>query len=81
MKRVWNRLRALLLACAMLAALAPAALAGEGADAYKIAVSAVPAAVAAGESTTVSATVYCRRTARGSPRSAARARTSLSRRR
>ena len=60
MKRVWNRLRALLLACAMLAALAPAALAGEGADAYKIAVSAVPAAVAAGESTTVSATVYCR---------------------
>ena len=59
MKRVWKRLSALLLVCAVLAALAPAALAG-GADAYKIAVSAVPAVITAGGSATVSATVYSR---------------------
>ena len=50
----------MLLVCAVLAAFAPAALADDGADAYRIAVSAVPAVVAAGGSTTVSATVYCR---------------------
>lgn len=66
MKRIWNRLCAMLLACALLAALAPAALADDGADAYRIAVSAVPAVVAAGGSTTVSATVYCRDKADGS---------------
>ena len=60
MKRFWNRICAMLLACAVLAALAPAALADDSADAYRIAVSAVPAVVAAGGSTTVSATVYCR---------------------
>lgn len=60
MKRIWNRLCALLLACAVLAALAPAALADDGTDAYRIAVSAAPAAVTAGGSATVSATVYCR---------------------
>lgn len=49
----------------MLTALAPAALAGEETDAYKIAVSAVPAVVAAGGSTTVSATVYCQNEADG----------------
>ena len=50
----------MLLVCAVLAAFALAALADDGADAYRIAVSAVPAVVAAGGSTTVSATVYCR---------------------
>ena len=60
MKRIWNRLCALLLACTVLAALAPAALADDGADAYRIAVSAAPAAVTAGGSATISATVYCR---------------------
>lgn len=60
MKRIWNRICAMLLVCAVLAAFAPAALADDGADAYRIAVSAVPAVVAAGGSTTVSATVYCR---------------------
>ena len=59
MKRIWNRICAMLLVCAVLAAFAPAALADDGADAYRIAVSAVPAVVAAGGSTTVSATVYC----------------------
>lgn len=60
MKQAWNRICALLLACALLAALAPAALADDSADAYKIAVSAVPAVVAAGGSATVSATIYSR---------------------
>ena len=49
----------------MLTAPAPAALAGEETDAYKIAVSAVLAVVAAGGSTAVSATVYCRNEADG----------------
>ena len=60
MKRVWKRISALLVACAVLAALAPAALADGGADTYRIAVSAVPAVVTAGGSATVSATVYSR---------------------
>lgn len=45
MKRVWKRISALLVVCAVLAALAPAALADGGADTYRIAVSAVPAVV------------------------------------
>ena len=57
MKRVWKRISALLVVCAVLAALAPAALADGGADTYRIAVSAV---VTAGGSATVSATVYSR---------------------
>ena len=60
MKRVWKRISALLVVCAVLAALAPAALADGGADTYRIAVSAVPAVVTAGGSATVSATVYSR---------------------
>ena len=60
MKRVWKRISALLVVCAVLAALAPAALADGGADTYRIAVSAVPTVVTAGGSATVSATVYSR---------------------
>ena len=58
MKQVWKRISALLLACAVLAALIPAALAGNSSEAYKIAVSAAPAVVTAGSTTIVSATVY-----------------------
>lgn len=60
MKRVWKQISALLVVCAVLAALAPAALADGGADTYRIAVSAVPTVVTAGGSATVSATVYSR---------------------
>lgn len=65
MKRGCSKLAALLLALAMLAALTPAALAGNeadetGGDAYRIAVNAVPAVVTAGEAATVLATVYQR---------------------